>query len=133
MATTTLAASSEALDETESLFHALVDHRRFSKAAQAWSRSVHQLSAWESGHVLVDNPSPENIARHKKSVERLMRFGQLLGFIADCPEFEDVKAAEMVHATQIVLKDKFRKWHGVKVSREKSGEVAKEIPQKSET
>src|SRR4051794_17349178 len=100
-----LAAPFEVPVDSDTLFQTLVDRLQFDQAAQEWSRCVSSLSSWEGEHLLVDNPLPERRAQHKKVIERLMLFGQLCAFVASYPEFEDAETAEMIHATQLVLKD----------------------------
>src|SRR6266571_2934089 len=104
MRTVTQAASSEVLLDSDSLFQTLVNRLNFAKAAEEWSRCVSNLSSWEGEHLLVENPAPARVAQHKQVLERLMLFGQLCAFIAS----DDVETAEMIHATQLVLKDKLR-------------------------
>src|SRR3989442_11080312 len=104
MSITAAAGSFEVSLDSDSLFQALLDRLRFAKAAEEWSHCVSDLISWEGEHLLVDSPAPERVAQHKKVLERLMLFGQLCAFIASYPEFDDVETAEMIHATQLVLK-----------------------------
>lgn len=127
MRTATQAVSSEVLLDSDSLFQTLVNRLNFAKAAEEWSRCVSNLSSWEGEHLLVDNPAPQRVAQHKQVVERLMLFGQLCAFIASYPEYDDVETAEMVHATQLVLKDKLRMWHGPRMSDEAADRILKEV------
>ena len=127
MKTATLTASPEVSVDSDSLFQALLDRLQFGKAAEEWSRCVSNLSSWEAEHLLVDNPTSEQIAQHKKMLERLMLFGQLCAFISSYPEFGDTETAEMIHATQIVLRDKLRMWHGPQMSRAESDRILKEV------
>ena len=127
MNTAALATPIEVLLESDSLFQTLVDRLQFAKAAEEWSDCVSNLSSWESDHLLVDQPAPARIAQHKKLLERLMLFGQLCAFIASYPEFDDVETAEMIHATQLVLKDKLRMWHGPRMSEEAANRILKEV------
>ena len=127
MSTATLAAPIDVPLDSDSLFQMLVDRLQFAQAAEDWSRCVSNLGAWECEHLLLDHPSPERVAQHKKVVERLMLFGQLCAFIASYPEFEDIETAEMIHATQLVLKDKLRMWHGPRMSDEQADRILKEV------
>lgn len=120
-------ANAERPVDAGALFKALVDRGRFAKAAQQWSQSVSHLSSWEADNILVDNPPPKNSAAHKEAVERLIHLGQLLAFIASYPDFDDIETAEMIHATQIVLRDKLRMWHGPKVTRQKADQILNEV------
>ena len=127
MSITTAARPFEVPIDSDSLFQMLLDRLRFAKAAEEWSRCVSDLSSWEGEHLLVDSPSPERVAQHKKVLERLMLFGQLCAFIASYPEFDDVETAEMIHATQLVLKDKLRMWHGPRMSEAAAERILKEV------
>jgi hypothetical protein len=82
----------------------------FPASAEEWSRSVNRLNRWEEEHLL-GNPSPKDLAEHRKYVERLMFFGQLCAFVAAHPELGDVKTAQMVAATQEVLRNKLLMFH----------------------
>ena len=78
---------------------------------QEWSRCRQELTRWEEEHLLVDNPSPEQLAAHRRRVERLLFFGQLCAIVAAHPDFGDFKTAEMVAATQEVLRNKLLMFH----------------------
>ena len=98
----------------------------FSKAAEEWSRCINVLNRWEEEHLLVDQPSPEKLAQHKKIVERLMFFGQLCVFIGSHPEFDDPDSAGMVFAKQQVLRDKLRMFHNP-MTQEEADRILKEV------
>ena len=96
-------------------------------AAEAWSRSINKLNRWEEENLLPhEHPSPEKLSEHKKIVERLMFFGQLCAFAAAHPEFGDTETADMVTATQEVLRNKLRMFHNP-MSREESDRILKEV------
>jgi len=75
----------------------------FPASAEEWSRSVNRLNRWEEEHLLVDNPSPEQLAAHRRRVERLVFFGQLCAIVAAHPDFGA--------ATQEVLRNKLLMFH----------------------
>lgn len=83
----------------------------FPATAAEWSRSVNRLNRWEEEHLLVDQPAPEKLAWHRQRIERLMFFGQLCALVAAHPELGDADTAEMVTATQEVLRNKLRMFH----------------------
>jgi len=83
----------------------------FPASAEEWSRSVNRLNRWEEEHLLVDEPSAEKLAWHRKRIERLMFFGQLCALVATHPELGDTQTAEIVMATQEVLRNKLRMFH----------------------
>ena len=83
----------------------------FPANAEEWSRSVNGLNRFEEEYLLVDNPDPRRLVEHRKRVERLMFFGQLCAFVATHPELGDADTAQMVTATQEVLRNKLRMFH----------------------
>jgi len=97
--------------ESDFLFRTLLERLKFSEAVAEWSRCRQNLMRWEDEHVLVDNPSPELLERHRKIVERLIFFGQLFSLIASRPEFDDIATAEMVQANQFILREKYQMFH----------------------
>ena len=97
--------------ESDSLFNNLVERMRFSEAVEAWSRCRQNLTRWEDHHLLVEKPSPEMLERHRNMVERLMFFGQLFAFVASHPEFNGMETAEMIHANQFILREKYQMFH----------------------
>ena len=98
--------------------------RDLGAAVEDWSHCVTTLTHWEDDHLL-DNPAPELLARHRQTVERLLRFGQFLALATEQPEFPDKQLAEVVAATQRCLRDKLDLWHGPKMSEEKRGGILK--------
>src|SRR5271157_4398153 len=80
----------------------------FAEAAEEWSAFVSTLSQREDENLL-DNPTPELLADHKATLQRLLAFGSTLA--TENREFPDRHTAEMVAATQLVLQDKLRMWH----------------------
>lgn len=97
--------------ETDSLFETMLERLKFSEAVEEWSRCRQELTQWEDEHLLVDNPSPDKLERHRSMVERLMFFGQLFALVSSRPEFNDIEIAEMVHANQFILREKYQMFH----------------------
>jgi hypothetical protein len=91
----------------------------FAETVEEWSASVSTLSRWEDDNLL-DNPSPELLADHKATIERLLAFGGSLSPTTENRKFPDRRIAEMVAATQVVLQDKLRMWHGPRMSKTES-------------
>jgi hypothetical protein len=89
---------------------------------EGWSECVSKLTYWEDNHLL-DNPTPELLARHKEAVQRMLRFGQFLVLANAQAEFPDRNLMPIVEATQSVLRDKLRLWHGSRVSAEESDTI----------
>lgn len=86
-------------------------HRELTSVVHDWSRCANLLAEWEDDHLL-DNPTPEALANHKQTVERLLRFGRFLALATEQPDFPDKPLAEIVAATQSCLRDKLPLWHG---------------------
>ena len=112
--------------DSESSFHTLVDRFKFADAAREWSRCRQALTGWEDEHLLVDNPAPEQLERHRKVIERLMFFGQFFALVSTHPDFEDTETAEMIEANQHILRDKLRMFHSV-MSHEEADRILKEV------
>jgi hypothetical protein len=99
----------------------------FPAAAEEWSRCIANVNRWEEDHLLSGRePSPEDLAKHRKIVERLMYFGQLCSLVASHPEFGDEETAQMVSATQRVLRDKLRMFHHP-MPKEEAERILKEV------
>ncbi len=99
----------------------------FPAAAEEWSRCIANVNRWEEDHLLSGRePSPEDLAKHRKIVERLMYFGQLCSLVASHPEFGDEETTQMVSATQRVLRDKLRMFHHP-MPKEEAERILKEV------
>ena len=98
--------------------------REFAEVVEDWSRCVNALTAWEDQHLL-DDPAPQNVAAHKQTVERLLRFGRLVNLATQEAEFPDRKTSEIVAATQSCLKDKLALWHGPKQTEQRREQILK--------
>jgi hypothetical protein len=101
-------------------------HAELARAIEEWSGFVSTLTQWEDHHLL-DDPTPALLADHKATVERLLAFGRFISLVTASPEFTDRRTAEMVDATQLVLKDKLRMWHGLRMSRTESDRILAEV------
>ncbi len=94
----------------------------FAEAVEEWSACVSALSRWEDGHLL-DARTPGPLAEHKAAVERLLGLGHFLALATESEGFPDSGIADMVSATQIVLRDKLRMWHGSRMSTAESDRI----------
>jgi len=74
-------------------------------AAEESSKGASALTLREDKHLL-DNPGDGLLLAHKARVVRLMQFGEALKLAAEHPDFGGKKPAEMVAATQQMLRDK---------------------------
>lgn len=99
--------------------------REFAAAANDWSECVAALTHWEDEHLL-DNPTPELLGQHKATLQKLIRFGELLSRSTEQPDFTDKELAEMVAATQRDYRDKLAMWHGKKMSKEEADKILAE-------
>ena len=112
--------------DSDSLFQRLMERFNFVDSAREWSRCRQRLTAWEDEHLLVQNPPPEKLERHRKSLERLIFFGQLFMLVASHPDFDDIETAEMIRANMEALRDKLRMYHG-SMTREQADLILREI------
>src|SRR5215468_7030301 len=78
---------------------------------EEWSRWRKELTRWEDENLRGENPSPKKLEEHRKMLERLIFFGQIFGFVTSHPDFPDTELAEMVHANQFILREKFQMFH----------------------
>jgi len=85
--------------------------QEFAEGVAAWGQSVTALSRWEDEHLL-DNPTPDALAAHRRTVERLIQFGRFLALTTEHPDFPDVALKNNVAATLQTLRDKIPLWHG---------------------
>src|SRR5437763_7836240 len=79
--------------------------QEFSEGVAAWGLSVTALSRWEQEHLL-DNPSADLLAVHRRTVERLVHFGRFLSLTTEHPDFPDTALKENDAATLQTLRDK---------------------------
>ena len=112
--------------DSDSLFQTLVERFNFIESARDWSRCRQKLTAWEDEHLLVENPSAEKLQRHRRTVERLIFFGQLFMFVSSHPDFDDRETAEMIRANMETLRDKLRMYHS-SMTREQADAVLREV------
>ncbi len=112
--------------DSDTLFQTLVKRFGFAESARQWSRCRQRLTAWEDEQLLVPNPSAERLERHRKTVERLIFFGQLFMLVASHPDFDDSETAEMIRANLEVLRDKLRMYHR-SMSREQADLILREV------
>jgi hypothetical protein len=96
--------------------------REFALAVDDWSRCVSQVTGWEDEHLL-DNPTPELLARHKATLKRLLRFGQFISQTTEQPDFPNQDLTELVRSTQRCFQDKLTMWHGPRLSPEESNRI----------
>jgi hypothetical protein len=113
-------------DSTQNLWDRLLAD--FPASVEEWSRSINGWNRWEEEHLLVERPSREDLAHHLKFIKRLMFFGQLFALVATHPEYGDAQTAEMVNASQEVLRNKLRMFHQPMDSEEAEKILAEVFP-----
>ena len=91
--------------------------QEFNEGVSAWGQSVTALSRWEQEHLL-DNPSPDALSAHRRTLDRLIQFGRFLALTTEHPDFPDTALKENVAATLQTLRDKIPLWHGTMSERE---------------
>jgi hypothetical protein len=85
--------------------------QEFAEGAAVWGESVTALAQWEDEHLLQE-PTAEALAAHRRTVDRLVAFGRFLVLTTDHPDFPDPALKENVAATLQTLRDKIPLWHG---------------------
>jgi hypothetical protein len=89
----------------------------------SWGESVTALARWEDEHLL-DKPTPEALAAHRQTVDKLIRFGEFLVMTTEHPGFPDSRLRDNVSATLQTLRDKIPLWHGT-MSKEQAEAILK--------
>src|SRR5206468_427990 len=82
------------------------------------------LMRWEDEHLL-DAPTPELLAAHKETVERLLRFGAFLAMVTERNEIGDKQLKATVAAAQNCLRDKLTLWHSPNLNEQRGAEILK--------
>ena len=83
----------------------------FAEGVAAWGESVTSLAQWEDERLL-EGPTPETLAAHRRTVDRLIAFGRFLALTTEHPDFPDTALKQNVAATLQTLRDKIPLWHG---------------------
>jgi hypothetical protein len=85
--------------------------QELSADAEDWAKIAGQEGLYPWTH-FVENPKPEDLHKHKATLERLIAFGELLNSAMSSPTFPDREVAGGVAATLRMLKDDLAMWHG---------------------
>jgi hypothetical protein len=93
-----------------------------SADAEEWGAAVQGLRRFQD-EKLLDNPTPENLAAHRKAIEFLIAFGNFIAGATRCPEFPDRETHQMVEATLQLLRDDMALWHGNQNTPEKNAAI----------
>jgi len=79
--------------------------------AEVWAKIAGQVGWYPWTH-FIENPKPEDLRRHKATLDRLIAFGELLNRTTSSPTFPDKAIADGVKATLRMLRDDLSMWHG---------------------
>ena len=90
-----------------------------------WSESVRALAQWEDERLL-DNPSAEMLAQHRRIVERQIALGKFISLATEHPDFPDPQVREQVAATMSILQDKIPLWHST-MSEQRAKQILAEV------
>jgi len=90
-----------------------------------WSESVRALAQWEDEHLL-DNPSAELLAEHRRIVERQIALGKFISLATEHPDFPDKETRAQVAAAMSILQDKIPLWHST-MSTEEADKILAEV------
>src|SRR5207247_667097 len=85
--------------------------QEFAEGVAAWGESVTALGPWEDEHLLERSTAPA-LETHRRTVDRLIAFGQFLALTTEHADFPDSALKENVAATLQTLRDKIPLWHG---------------------
>lgn len=84
--------------------------QEFAEGIVVWGESVTALARWEDEYLL-ERPTAEALAAHRRTVEKLIAFGRFLALTTEHPEFPYAGLKENVAATLQTLRDKIPLWH----------------------
>ncbi|HEV7927079.1 MAG TPA: hypothetical protein VGR14_17115 [Verrucomicrobiae bacterium] len=85
--------------------------QELSADAEDWANMAGPLRMYPWTH-FIENPDPEDLRKHKATLETMIAFGELLASATSSSAFPDREIAAMVAATQQMLKDDLAMWHG---------------------
>jgi hypothetical protein len=84
--------------------------QELSADAEDWAKIAGQVGLFPWTH-FVENPKPEDLHKHKATLERLIAFGELLNSAMSSSTFPDKEVAGGVAATLRMLKDDLTERH----------------------
>jgi hypothetical protein len=87
----------------------------FEQKIDEWCRCRKLLFEWENENLL-DNPSVEQLAKHKERLDLMIFFGQLFSLATSHPTFPRTDLAEQVQATLWILRDQYKAFHGPRMT-----------------
>jgi hypothetical protein len=100
--------------------------QELSADAEDWAAMAGRVGLYPWKHFTA-NPRPEDLLKHKATLEMLINFGDLLLAATCSPVFPDREIAAMVAATQRMLKDDLALWHGNQLTKAEAEELLQKV------
>jgi len=100
--------------------------QELSADAEDWANMAGPLRMYPWTH-FVENPNPEELRKHKATLETMIAFGELLASATSSSAFPDREIAAMVAATQQMLKDDLAMWHGNQLTDPQAEELLQKV------
>ncbi len=100
--------------------------QELSADAEDWAAMAGQAGLYPWKH-FTESPRPEDLRKHKATLERLIAFGELLSAATSSPAFPDREIADMVAATMRMLKDDLAMWHGNQLSEAEAEQILQKV------
>ncbi len=94
--------------------------------AEDWANMAGPLRMYPWAH-FIENPNPEDLRKHKSTLETMIAFGELLSSATSSPAFPDREMAGIVAATQQMLKDDLAMWHGNQLTDAQAEELLQKV------
>lgn len=98
--------------------------RHLKAQVEDWDDECRYLTEWEDEN-LVDEPTPERLAEHTRSLDELERVGRWLASATQSADFPDRPTAELVVLTLRSLADRRAMWHGRSLTEQQRAEILK--------
>jgi hypothetical protein len=100
--------------------------QELSADAEDWANMAGPLRMYPWTH-LIESPNPEDLRKHKATLETMIAFGDLLASATSSSAFPDREIAAMVAATQRMLKDDLAMWHGNQLTDAQAEELLQRV------
>jgi len=100
--------------------------QELSADAEDWANMAGPLRMYPWTH-FIENPNPEDLRKHKATLETMIAFGELLASATSSSAFPDREIAAMVAATQQMLKDDLAMWHGNQLTDAQAEELLQKV------
>jgi hypothetical protein len=97
-----------------------------SADAEDWANMAGPICRYPWTH-FIENPEPEDLRKHKATLETMIAFGNILSAATNSAVFPDREIAAMVAATQQMLKDDLARWHGHRLAKAEAEELLQKV------